>query len=198
MSSSTKNVEMAPAQCRAARALLDWTQPRLASRAEVGLSTVVDFERARRLVSTEARAAIQRALESAGVEFTNGGEPGVKLRRPKDDFLSDELFGLLIQRFDRGDFAHLSRSLEKCPTGRPPEKLRLALSKSRATLYSSRAEIGRVDLEKGGLVFSPPLPGNYPSQVDIGKLWDWTMESWRRHNAIAELPRIVGLSILGK
>jgi hypothetical protein len=25
--------------------------------------------------------AVQRALEAAGVEFTNGGEPGVKLRR---------------------------------------------------------------------------------------------------------------------
>jgi hypothetical protein len=74
---------MAPAQCRAARALLDWTQPRLASRAEIGLSTVVDFERARRLVSTEARAAIQRALEAAGVIFTpeNGDGPGVKLRK---------------------------------------------------------------------------------------------------------------------
>jgi len=138
------------------------------------------------------------ALDSLGVDFMNGGEPGVKLRRPQDDFLSEELFGLLMQRFDRGDFAHLSKSLEECPTGRAPEKLRLTLGKSRATLYSNKAEIGRVDLEKGSPVFSPPLPGNYPSQVDIGKLWDWTMESWRRHNAIGELPRIVGLSVLGK
>lgn len=26
-------------------------------------------------------AKVQRAFEAAGVEFTNGGEPGVKLRR---------------------------------------------------------------------------------------------------------------------
>jgi transposase len=31
-------------------------------------------------------AALKRALESAGVEFTNGGSPGVRLRlAPKDD-----------------------------------------------------------------------------------------------------------------
>jgi hypothetical protein len=28
-------------------------------------------------------AAIQRVLEDAGVEFTNGDEPGVKLRKPR-------------------------------------------------------------------------------------------------------------------
>jgi hypothetical protein len=72
---------MTPAQCRAARAFLDWTQPELASKAEIGLSTVVDFERVRRIVSSEAAASLQRALEAAGVEFTNGGEPGVKLRK---------------------------------------------------------------------------------------------------------------------
>jgi hypothetical protein len=76
---------MTPAQCRAARALLDWTQPELASTAAIGLSTVVDFERVRRIVSYEAMAAIQRALEAAGVIFTpeNGDGPGVKLRKGK-------------------------------------------------------------------------------------------------------------------
>jgi transcriptional regulator with XRE-family HTH domain len=73
-------LEMSPAQCRAARALLDWSQSELAGAAKVGLSTVVDFERERRAVSDSATAAICSALEAAGVEFTNGGEPGVKLR----------------------------------------------------------------------------------------------------------------------
>jgi transcriptional regulator with XRE-family HTH domain len=76
---------MTPAQCRAARALLDWTQPELASKAEIGLSTVVDLERVRRIVSNEAIARLQRTLESAGVIFTpeNGDGPGVKLRKVK-------------------------------------------------------------------------------------------------------------------
>jgi transcriptional regulator with XRE-family HTH domain len=72
---------MTPAQSRAARALLDWTQPTLAKSASLGISTVVDFERARRSVSAEAVAAIRAALESAGIEFTNGNAPGVKLHK---------------------------------------------------------------------------------------------------------------------
>ena len=64
---------MTPAQCRAARALLDVTQPELATMAELGLSTVVDFERERRVVSKEAVAAMQNALEQAGVSFRAGG-----------------------------------------------------------------------------------------------------------------------------
>jgi transcriptional regulator with XRE-family HTH domain len=71
---------MTPAQCRAARALLDWTQPRLAEAAALGLSTVVDFERERRTVSADTLASIQRALEGAGVEFINGTQPGVRLK----------------------------------------------------------------------------------------------------------------------
>lgn len=67
---------MNAAQCRAARALLDWTQPRLAEAAGVGLSTVVDFEKERRAVSAEALGKVAAALQAAGIEFTNGGKPG--------------------------------------------------------------------------------------------------------------------------
>jgi transcriptional regulator with XRE-family HTH domain len=75
---------MSPSQCRGARALLDMTQPQLANGAQVGLSTVVDFERERRSVSKEAIEKMQKALEAAGIEFIeeNGGGPGVRLRKP--------------------------------------------------------------------------------------------------------------------
>jgi transcriptional regulator with XRE-family HTH domain len=63
---------MTPAQCRAARALLDVTQPQLAVMSGLGLSTVVDFERQRRAVSTEAAEAMQNALERAGIAFRKG------------------------------------------------------------------------------------------------------------------------------
>lgn len=73
---------MNAAQCRAARALLDWTQPHLAEAAGLGLSTVVDFERERRAVSAEAVGKIKAALEAVGIEFTNGAKPGgVRLRK---------------------------------------------------------------------------------------------------------------------
>ncbi|MGB3043776.1 MAG: helix-turn-helix transcriptional regulator [Xanthobacteraceae bacterium] len=75
---------MTPAQCRAARALLELTQPELAKRAGLGLSTIVDFERSRREISIEAKALIRAALRRLGVCFIseNGGGAGVRLRRP--------------------------------------------------------------------------------------------------------------------
>ena len=74
---------MTPAQCRAARALIDWTQPKLADTAGLGLSTIVDFERERRSVSEAVPIALRRALEAAGVIFVdqNGEGPGVRLRK---------------------------------------------------------------------------------------------------------------------
>ena len=62
---------------------MDLTQPKLASAAGLGLSTIVDFERSRRSVSEEALNAIRTALENAGVEFIdeNGGGPGVRLKK---------------------------------------------------------------------------------------------------------------------
>ena len=81
---STENVDNISAdQCRGARALLNMTQPTLASTAGLGLSTVVDFERSRRPVSNEAVLAMRKALEKAGIEFIdeNGGGQGVRLRK---------------------------------------------------------------------------------------------------------------------
>ncbi|NSZ15340.1 helix-turn-helix domain-containing protein [Agrobacterium vitis] len=74
---------MIPAQCRAARALINWTQLKLAEAAGLGLSTVVDFEKDRRKVSPEAESAMQAALEAAGVIFLaeNGEGAGVRTRK---------------------------------------------------------------------------------------------------------------------
>lgn len=71
---------MTPAQCRAARALIDMTQPALAQAAALGLTTVVDFEKERRRVSDEAIMKMRTALEAAGVEFTDGDASGVRIR----------------------------------------------------------------------------------------------------------------------
>jgi transcriptional regulator with XRE-family HTH domain len=69
-----------PAQSRAARALLNWSQANLASASGVATKTVADFERQERSPYPRTLADIQRALEAAGVEFSNGGQPGVKLK----------------------------------------------------------------------------------------------------------------------
>ena len=71
-----------PAQIRAARALLEWSQEELADKAEVGLSTVRDVESERRPLDTAAATEICRALQNAGVIFESGTAnigPGVRL-----------------------------------------------------------------------------------------------------------------------
>jgi len=81
---STENVDkITPEQSRGARALLNMTQPQLALKSGLGLSTVVDFERSRRPVSKEAIQSIFKALKDAGIEFIdeNGGGPGVRFRK---------------------------------------------------------------------------------------------------------------------
>jgi transcriptional regulator with XRE-family HTH domain len=59
-------------------------QAALAKAANVSRNTVVGFEGGQREPGANNLAAIQSALEAAGVEFTNGGQPGVRLsRRPR-------------------------------------------------------------------------------------------------------------------
>ena len=58
-----------PAQCRAARALLDWSQQDLAKAAHLSLSTIRDFEKGRRVPTHNNLRGIKLALEEAGVEI---------------------------------------------------------------------------------------------------------------------------------
>ncbi|CEJ13400.1 helix-turn-helix protein [bacterium YEK0313] len=75
---------MTPAQSRAARGLLDWSQAELAVKANLSESTIRDFEKGRRVPTINNLTAIQTALEKAGVQFLDGGDvasgPGVALR----------------------------------------------------------------------------------------------------------------------
>jgi transcriptional regulator with XRE-family HTH domain len=74
-------------QIRAARGLLGWSQTDLAEAAGLSLPTVKRMERESDgpVVSDDARAAVQDALQKAGVEFIpeNGGGAGVRLKKRK-------------------------------------------------------------------------------------------------------------------
>lgn len=76
-------MELTPAQCRAARALLNWSQDQLEASAKVARKTIADFEREARQPYDRTLTALRAALEAAGVEFIaeNGGGAGVRLRK---------------------------------------------------------------------------------------------------------------------
>lgn len=77
---------MSVEQCRAARALLDWSTNALADAAKLGLATVRRFE-TDKPVQQSSIDAMRQALEAAGVLFiesgqaSNDGGEGVRLVR---------------------------------------------------------------------------------------------------------------------
>jgi len=76
---------ISPSQCRAARGLLKWTQPRLAEASGIGLSTINRYENETRPPRESAVVQLRTALEAAGVQFifeNGGGGIGVRLKTP--------------------------------------------------------------------------------------------------------------------
>jgi len=70
---TTDIFDVAPAQIRAARALLGWNQQELARRANVAASTVADFERGKRLPVPNNLEAMCTAFRKESVSFLPGG-----------------------------------------------------------------------------------------------------------------------------
>jgi transcriptional regulator with XRE-family HTH domain len=69
-------------QIRRGRELLGWTRFKLSSRAGLHPAIVERAEKAVGALPVTAyqQALLRNALEDAGVEFTTGDEPGVKLK----------------------------------------------------------------------------------------------------------------------
>ena len=71
---------MTSAQVRAARGLLNWTVRDLAARAGVHRNTITNVETGKYAGDPETLTAIRYVFGKAGVEFTNGDRPGVRLK----------------------------------------------------------------------------------------------------------------------
>jgi transcriptional regulator with XRE-family HTH domain len=96
-------------QIRAARALLQLDQSKLASLAHVSLATLRRSERGAQTARVSARAAssIQRALEAAGAEFIPGG---VRRRQGRSAAEADARFHRIMS---------IARESEKLATENP-------------------------------------------------------------------------------
>ena len=79
-----------PEQCRAARALLDWTQMDLGSRANISNQTVRNFEHRTSQLKDSTAKLLRLIFEAEGVRFIGDGEasldggPGVRLEESDD------------------------------------------------------------------------------------------------------------------
>ena len=69
-------------QCRAARAIISWSQGNLHKTSGVAVKTITDFEKGTRTPYERTLRDLKKALEEAGVEFipANGGGAGVRLK----------------------------------------------------------------------------------------------------------------------
>ena len=74
---------MKAVQLRMARAAVGWGVRDLAKQAGVTANTVTRIENGAD-AKQSTMDALQRALEAAGVEFTNGEQPGVRISKPAE------------------------------------------------------------------------------------------------------------------
>ena len=73
-------MSLSPAQCRAARALLNWSQEDLVARCKITKKTIADFERGATHPRAQTVAQIRADFEAAGIEFFDGAGLRMQLR----------------------------------------------------------------------------------------------------------------------
>jgi transcriptional regulator with XRE-family HTH domain len=66
-----------------ARAALNWTVRQLAQASGLHRNTITNIEVGRYVGDPNTLAILEKVLTKAGVEFTNGEQPGVRLRKPR-------------------------------------------------------------------------------------------------------------------
>jgi transcriptional regulator with XRE-family HTH domain len=73
---TTLTITITADQCRAGRALLDWSQDQLSQKAQVARATIADFERNVRTPMRQNLLSIMAAFEAAGIDFIPNSETG--------------------------------------------------------------------------------------------------------------------------
>src|SRR5215207_9312771 len=169
---------MEAAQCRAARALLDWTQSDLSGRSGLSVVSIRAFEKGGEMRDSN-RKLLRLVFERSGVEFIpeNGGGAGVRLRAKAEERalpprkLADVLASFAAHR------------LPKAATQVGVGNLRFVMAGSQATLMEGDRTVGMISVRAHEVVFSPELPtGRLGEGSDITEddLWNWVIAAWRQ------------------
>ncbi len=84
---ATAPTALTASQCRAARALIEWSQAQLSQSASIDIQTISDFEKRFRAADETTRRRLRATLEAAGVIFIaeNGGGAGVRLKFSREE-----------------------------------------------------------------------------------------------------------------
>jgi len=101
-------MSLAPETCRAGRALLAWSQRRLAEEAQTAISTVADFERGARTPIANSVDALTKALENGGVRFT-GEQASLAAANAQEPALAD---GQPFRLINSGDLLEWANRLD--------------------------------------------------------------------------------------
>jgi transcriptional regulator with XRE-family HTH domain len=159
-----------PSQVRMARAALNWSLQQLAEAAGVHRNTISNFEIGKYAGDPQTLTAIESALEAAGVEFTNGKQPGVRLTLVGALYLlADEadLDAVLRMKGMKADTGGIARA-GKTPWNIVRTQNGLECHNNKGTT------LGTVTARAEGLVFDPEMRGSpYDDMPDTTKLQNW-------------------------
>lgn len=149
------------AQCRAVRALLEWSQEQLAENARVARPTIADFERNTRFPMRNNLLSIISALEPAGVGFIGEGDKGsagVRFRRVELEYsksLKQRAGDLVIPGKYRGERVdiivpvELLDDIDRTPHGSTETRLRSAQDHLHQLLVAAEKRL-QLDVADGG------------------------------------------------
>jgi transcriptional regulator with XRE-family HTH domain len=154
------------AQCRAARALLEWSQEQLAENARVARPTIADFERNTRFPMRNNLLSVIGALEAAGIAFiaeSDEGGAGVRFRRVELEYsksLKQRGSDLIIAAKYRGTRvdvvvpAELLDDIDGTPVGTAETRRNSAQEHLHQLLVAAEKRLRRIAIIDGEIILS--------------------------------------------
>lgn len=159
---------ISPAQCRAARALLNWSQPDLAERCGMNVQTISAFEKDTGSPTKTTLQKISEVLEQSGVEF--GANNGVSISTGKTYILDTyyEVLNDVMRTFPNGGEVLLHCADENRSPPHVIEKIHEVLTKN----ITFRATICEGNTNRRDGIPSKWIPKEYFADSEVFVIYD--------------------------